>query len=177
MTARKALLILCFFPFPQGFAAKQQLKCEQYFPDWRLAGYDITVASFTDRSIYDIAYEPSRLPAKPLGTLRRHLRRLRDFSKIGRFDLVYVFMWVTPFGTSLIERLTRALAKRLVYDIEDNALVGQSIPKEYNPNLLVRLLKGRGNSEYQIGQVGLDNIHCGNRPPFWVACRTRAAQA
>lgn len=151
MTARKTILVLC--PFPQGIAAGQRLKYEQYFSDWRAAGYDITVSSFMDRPMYDIAYEPGHTTAKLLGTLRGHVRRLRDLPRIGRFDLVYVFMWVTPFGTSLMERLTRALARRLVYDIEDNALVGQDIPRADNPNPLARLLKGRGKTEYLIREA------------------------
>jgi hypothetical protein len=37
-------------------------------------------------------------------------------------------MCVTPFGATIIERLVRVIAKRLIYDIEDNMLVGQSFP-------------------------------------------------
>ena len=56
----------------------------------------------------------------------------------------------TPFGTSGFERLTRALAQYLVFDVEDNVLVEQSLPKEYNPNPIARLLKGPGKQRYLI---------------------------
>ena len=151
MTARKTILVLC--PFPQGIAAGQRLKYEQYFSDWQAAGFDITVSSFMDRAMYDIVYQPGHLPAKLLGTLRGHMRRLRDMPRIRRFDLIYVFMWVTPVGTSIMERATRALARRMIYDIEDNALVGQRIPKADNPNPLMRLLKAREKVEYLIREA------------------------
>jgi glycosyltransferase involved in cell wall biosynthesis len=151
MTARRTILVLC--PFPQGIAAGQRLKYEQYFADWKAAGFDVTVSSFMDRAMYDVVYQPGHLQAKLLGTLRGHLRRLRDLARVRRFDLVYVFMWVTPVGTSLMERMTRALARRLIYDLEDNALVGQRIAREDNPNPLARLLKGRGKTEYLIREA------------------------
>lgn len=151
MTARTTILVLC--PFPQAIAAGQRLKYEQYFSDWREAGFDIVVSSFMDSAMYDIVYQPGHLPAKLLGTLRGHLRRLRDLMRIGRFDLVYVFMWVTPVGTSLMERATRALARRLIYDLEDNVLVGQRIAKKDNPNPLTRLLRGRGKVRFLIREA------------------------
>jgi len=106
-----------------------------------------------DRAMYDIVYQPGHLPAKLLGTLRGHMRRLRDMPRIRRFDLIYVFMWVTPVGTSIMERATRALARRLVYDLEDNVLVGHRIPKADNPNPLMRLLKAREKVEYLIREA------------------------
>jgi glycosyltransferase involved in cell wall biosynthesis len=69
---------------------------------------------------------------------------------VGRYDLVYVFMWVTPFGTSLLERGVRRLARRLVYDIEDNVVVGHSLPRGYNPNAIVARLKGPGKANFLI---------------------------
>lgn len=154
MTARKSIFVLC--PFPQGIAAGQRLKYEQYFDDWRDAGFDVTVSSFMDRRMYDLVYQPGHLPAKLVGTLRGHLRRLGDLLRIGRFDLVYVFMWVTPVGTSIMERAIRALARRLIYDLEDNALVGQDIPKEDNPNPLTRLLRGKDKVRFLVREA--DNV-------------------
>lgn len=146
--SRKSILVLC--PFPQGVAAGQRLKYEQYFPDWQAAGYDITVSCFMDRAMYDVVYKPGHLPAKLLGTLRGHGRRVRDLLRISRFDLVYVFMWVTPVGTSIMERLTRALARKLIYDIEDNVLVGQGLSRKEHPNPLVSLLKGVGKARFLV---------------------------
>lgn len=148
MTAMRRMLVLC--PFPQGVAAGQRLKYEQYFDDWRAHGWHIDVSSFMDPPMWSIAYQPGRLTSKAGGVLRGHLRRLRDLGRIPKYDLVYVFMWVTPFGTSLMERLVGRLARRLVYDIEDNVIVGQELPGKYNPNALVARLKGPGKARFLI---------------------------
>ena len=142
MNKKRKILVIC--PFPQGVAAGQRLKYEQYFDHWRENGYDITVSSFMDKPLWKIVYQPGHYPAKVLGTLRGHFRRLRDIFRIGRYDLVYVFMWVTPLGTSFFERVVRALSKRLIFDIEDNVLVKQG--NEANP--LLGILKGAGKTMY-----------------------------
>jgi glycosyltransferase involved in cell wall biosynthesis len=147
MTARRRLLVLC--PFPVGVAAGQRLKYEQYFDDWRRSGFDIDVAPFADLRLWAILYQPGKVPAKAAGVLRGHLRRLRDVLRVRRYDLVYVHMNVTPLGTTLFERLTRALARRLVFDLEDNVIGGHAEAKR-NPNPIVRFLKGSGKARFLV---------------------------
>lgn len=144
----KRMLVLC--PFPQGVAAGQRLKYEQYFDRWRAAGWEIEVSSFMDPAMWRVVYQPGHFAAKAWGVLKGHVRRLRDLLRVGRYDCVYVFMYVTPFGTTVMERLVRALARRLVFDVEDNVLVEQTLPKELNPNPLVRWLKGPGKARFLI---------------------------
>lgn len=141
------MLILC--PFPQGVAAGQRLKYEQYLDDWRDAGWDVTVSPFMDMAMWQVAYEPGHLGAKALGVLRGYLRRIADLFRIGRFDQIYVHQWVTPIGPPLFERLVRTFAPRLVFDLEDNILAGQRNSGKA-PNPLGRLLKGRGKASFLI---------------------------
>jgi len=129
MQQKSKLLVIC--PFPQGVAAGQRLKYEQYFQHWRENGYEITVSSFMDMPMWEVVYTHGNFLPKVLGTLRGYYRRFRDLFRVSSSDVVYVFMWITPFGTSLFERLTRSLAKKLVYDIEDNLLIEKS--SEFNP--------------------------------------------
>lgn len=147
----RKLLVLC--PFPQGVAAGQRLKYEQYFDDWRSRGWKIEVSSFMDMETWRIAYQPGHLRRKVSGVLRGHFRRLADLARVHRYDAVYVFMWVTPFGTSLLERAVRRLAKRLVYDLEDNVIVGNALPNGYNPNALARWLKGPHKARFLISEA------------------------
>lgn len=149
MTRR--MLVLC--PFPEGVAAGQRLKYEQYFDDWRARGWQIDVSPFMDMGTWRIAYRPGRLAAKMAGVLRGHLRRVRDLARVRNYDAVYVFMWVTPYGTNLLERAVRRLAPRLIYDLEDNIVLGPSLPKEYNPNALVSLLKGPQKAKFLIREA------------------------
>ena len=143
MQHKKNILIIC--PFPQGVAAGQRLKYEQYLNHWRENGYEITISSYMDMPMWKIVYTPQNYVSKTLGTLRGHFRRLCDIFRVGRYDLVYIFMWVTPFGSSLFERLYRLLSKHVVYDIEDNFLEEQ---KGLNP--FIMMLKGPGKAKYLI---------------------------
>ena len=144
MPQKKRILIIC--PFPQGVAAGQRLKYEQYLNHWRANGYEITISSFMDADMWKVVYTPGNYAAKTLGTLRGHFRRVRDSFRVCRYDLVYVHMWVTPLGTSVFERLYRLLSRHLVYDIEDNILMEQG--NALNP--FVTVLKGPGKAKYLI---------------------------
>lgn len=143
----KRLLVLC--PFPQGVAAGQRLKYEQYLDDWREAGWDVTVSPFMDTAMWRVAYEPGHLVGKGLGVLRGYRRRIVDLFRVGSFDQVYVHQWVTPIGPPLFERMVRGLARRLVFDLEDNVLAGQRNSGKA-PNPLGRYLKGRGKAPFLI---------------------------
>lgn len=144
----KRVLVIC--PFPEGVAAGQRLKYEQYFDDWRACGYVIDVSCFMDLDLWNIVYTQGNYASKVLGVLRGYVRRLRDLFRVHRYDLVYVHMWVTPFGTSLFERVTRNRSKRLVFDLEDNVLVGPTLPAKLTPNYFVQLLKGPGKARFLI---------------------------
>lgn len=144
----KRMLVLC--PFPVGVAAAQRLKFEQYYDDWREAGWEITISCYSDMSTWQVLFERGHYARKLFGLLKGHLRRMRDMLRIHRYDLVFVHMWVTPLGTSQLERLTRRFAKRLVLDVEDNVLVGQQLPASENPNRLMTLLKGPGKARFLI---------------------------
>lgn len=144
----KRMLVIC--PYPQGVAAGQRLKYEQYFDDWRARGWQIEVSNFMDRALWDVIWEKGHVLAKVRGVLRGTMRRLQDLLRIRQFDLVYVFMWVTPFGTSLFERLTRTLAQRLIFDVEDNVLSAQPGGSADHIGPLIRRLKNPGKTRYLI---------------------------
>ncbi len=130
-------------------AAGQRLKYEQYLNHWQENGYEITISSFMDTPMWEVVYTPGNYASKVLGTLRGQCRRLRDIFRVSRYDIVYVFMWVTPLGSSFFERLYRLLSRRLVYDIEDNII----IQKHNVLNSFVTLLKGPGKARYLISNA------------------------
>ena len=131
------MLVLC--PYPEGVAAGQRLKFEQYYDDWRRRGWTVDVAPFMDVELWSVVYLPGHALQKVRGTIRGYVRRLRDLARIARYDLVYCHMYVTPLGGSLFERLARARAKRLVFDIEDNVLI--KLDRAADPNILLRLAR------------------------------------
>ena len=144
VSQKRKILVIC--PFPQKAAAGQRLKYEQYFDHWRENGFVITVSSFMDMPMWSIVYTKGNFFAKIAGTLRGYARRTFDIFRVFNFDVVYVFMWVTPVGTSFFERLFRSMSKSLIFDIEDNVLAEKA--NELNP--LVKFLKGRGKTTYLI---------------------------
>jgi len=144
---RKTMLVLC--PYPFGVAAGQRLKFEQYYDDWRRDGWRIEIAPFMDADLWLVAYERGHFLKKAAGTARGYARRFRDMLRVGRYDLVYCFMYVTPLGSSFFERLTRRLAKRLVYDIEDNVLTTLNrTAADHNP--VLRITRGLGKTRFLI---------------------------
>jgi len=143
----RRMLILC--PHPVGVAPGQRLKFEQYYDDWRQRGWDITISPFVDRSLWPVLHEHGHLRAKIFGGLKGLRRRLADLLRLRRFDLVYCYMNVTPIGTSLPERMTRAASRRLIYDLEDNLLAGHGLKANF-PNPFLRMLKSRGKAQYLI---------------------------
>ncbi len=141
---KKTILVIC--PFPQGVAAGQRLKYEQYFDHWRKNGYEITVSSFMDMAMWKIVYTHGNYISKIFGALRGYIRRFCDIFSLGKFDIVYVFMWVTPLGTSFFERLFRFLSRRLIYDVEDNIMMEKG--NELNP--FVKILKSSDKTTYLL---------------------------
>ena len=120
----KKILIIC--PFPEGEAAGQRLKYEQFINHWEENGYKVEISSFMDHEMWKIVYTKGNYLKKALGTIKGYLRRIKDIFRLKNFDIIYVFMWVTPFGTSLFERIVRLLSQNILYDIEDNAMMTQS---------------------------------------------------
>ncbi len=147
MKEKRKILVVC--PFPQGVAAGQRLKYEQYFDHWRENGFEITVTSFMDMSMWEVVYTPGNYGFKILGTLRGYVKRFRDILVVGQADIVYVHMWVTPFGTSFFERLLRLFSKRLIFDLEDNVLMGQK--NDFNP--MMRFIKSKEKTKFLISSA------------------------
>jgi glycosyltransferase involved in cell wall biosynthesis len=144
MQGKKKILVVC--PYPQNVAAGQRLKYEQYLDHWRENGYDVVVSSFMDAAMWGIVYKRGNLFRKLTGLSRGYYRRVFDIFRIGHFDIVYIFMWVTPIGTSLFERLFRHLAKRLIFDVEDNIFIEKA--NEVNP--LSKIFKSPEKISYLI---------------------------
>lgn len=144
MIASRRVLIIC--PFPEGVAAGQRLKYEQYFHHWREHGFEITISPFMDLRMWEIIYTRGNYIGKIFGTLRGNFRRLFDVFRVSQYDLVYVFMWVTPLGSSFFERIFRALSKKVIYDIEDNVMMEKR--SEVNP--LIGFFKGAGKIKFLI---------------------------
>jgi len=126
---KKNILLLC--PHPVGYVPGQRLKYEQYFDAFREGGYEITVSPFMSEAFQEMVYKKGNFLKKIFWTIAGYLNRVRDLFRMRNYDVVYVFLWVAPFAPPLFEKLTRRLAKKMIYDIDD--LIFLNPPSSSNP--------------------------------------------
>lgn len=133
----KKILILC--PHPENVAPGQRLKYEQYFSNWKENGYEITVSPFMTLRFWNIVYKKGFFVEKVIWTIFGYLRRIFNLFQLPFYDITYVFLWGTPFGSSIYEKMVRLLSNRLIYDIDDMVFLGHSS----DANKMWQALKGR----------------------------------
>ena len=134
--------ILFVAPYPEDKAPSQRLKYEQYYPYFREAGYEITTSSFIDDDFWAIVYKPGNTFKKIFHTVKAYFRRINDLLTLGKYDIVYVHLWVTPIGPPIFEWLFRKFSKRMIYDIDD--LIFLKPKSKSNP--LINLIKSGNKS-------------------------------
>lgn len=117
MNRPKKVLIVC--PYPKGVAPSQRLKFEQYYGWFEQHGYQLTIKPFIDESFWPIVYKSGNTVTKIVKSICGYAKRLALLFSIRKYDLVYVHLWVTPFGPPFFERLYSVLAKKMIYDIDD----------------------------------------------------------
>jgi glycosyltransferase involved in cell wall biosynthesis len=142
MKRKKRILLLC--PQPENTAPGQRLKYEQYFGYLRASGYDITVSTFQTFAMWRIVYKKGHFFGKVLWVLYGYLKRSFDLLRMPFYDGVYIFLRVTPFGPPIFERLTRLLARKIVYDIDDLVFLN----KTSDANRWIAPLRGSGKYLY-----------------------------
>ena len=141
---RNKILIIC--PHPEDTAPGQRLKYEQYFGYFRAAGFDVVVKSFMSVRFQNIVYKKGHLAGKVFWTLAGYWNRFVQAFTLRKYDIVYIFLWVTPFGPPFFERLYRSLGKKVIYDIDDMIYV--KAPNSPNPR--VGWLKGKTKPIYMF---------------------------
>lgn len=137
MPVKKKILVLC--PYPEQVAPSQRLKFEQYYPYFREAGYEVVVSPYISPAFWKIIYQKGNFLRKAGYAFAGYLRRLRDLFRLRRYDVVYVHLWVTPFGPPVFEWLVKLFAKKIIYDIDDLVYLKNTSSRS---NPLVRLIKG-----------------------------------
>lgn len=137
--------ILFVNPYPENVAPSQRLKFEQYYPYFKEAGYEVHTSSFISKAFWKIIYQPGNFFNKALHTGYGYLRRIGDLLTLRSYDIVYIHLWVTPFGPPVFEWLFKIFAKKIVYDIDDLVYLG-NVQSKAHP--LVTWIKGRQKPIY-----------------------------
>jgi L-malate glycosyltransferase len=136
--SQKRILFVC--PYPEHVAPSQRLKFEQYYDHFRAAGYQVDTTAFISPDFWKIIYQPGHFAGKAWYSFTGYLRRFRDLFRLRRYDVVYIHLWVTPFGPPVFEWLFTRIARRVIYDIDDLVYLG-NVQSKAHP--LVTIIKGR----------------------------------
>jgi glycosyltransferase involved in cell wall biosynthesis len=137
MKARKVLFVC---PYPENVAPSQRLKFEQYYPHFREAGYQVDVSSFIQPAFWKIIYRKKHFTKKVYYSFLGYLRRIQDLLRLRQYDVVYVHLWVTPFGPPLFEWLFKRIARKVIYDIDDLVYL-KGAKSQTHP--IMNIIKGR----------------------------------
>ena len=141
---QKKILVIC--PHPVGYAPGQRLKYEQYFSDWEKNGFTVEVRSFMTENYQKTLYKKGGLVKKTAGIVSGYFRRTKDLFFISGYDIVYVFLWVTPIGPPIFEWMVTKLAKRIIYDIDDLVFLKNQRAEPW----YALLLKGRQKPSFMM---------------------------
>lgn len=134
---KKRILVIC--PAPEKVYPSQRLKYEQYFNHWQQEGYEITIAPFMNHKLWAILYKKGYYFLKVMLTVWGYFRRIYDILRAPSYDLIYIHLWVTPFGTSLFEYLLKWSNSHIVYDIDDAVFKGH----KSQMNWFIAWMKGK----------------------------------
>ncbi|MES2430039.1 MAG: glycosyltransferase family 4 protein [Bacteroidota bacterium] len=140
----KKILVIC--PYPEGVAAGQRLKYEQYIADWENKGYKVDISPYMHMPMWNIVHKSGNYFKKIMYTIQGVLIRIKDIFRLRQYDLVYIHMYVTPIGTSLFERIYRGLSRKIIFDLEDNRFLGGS--KETSG--LAQILRSIAKTSYLV---------------------------
>jgi glycosyltransferase involved in cell wall biosynthesis len=120
----KKILVIC--PYPENEVPGQRLKYEQYFDHFRKNGYEISVSPFMSHKAYESIYKPKKYTIKIYWVFIGYLKRFFQIFYLPFYDGIYVFLYVTPFGSSLFERIFRIFSRKIIYDIDDLVYKGRT---------------------------------------------------
>ena len=129
----KKILFVC--PFPFGLQAGQRLKFEQHYKIFERNGFSVEYESFINVETYAYLYKRGFFLKKIMSLLRGYVKRFLLIKKLKNYDIVYIFMWVTPYFGNYFERAYINYSKKTIFDMEDNVLVTTNNPINKMSNL------------------------------------------
>jgi len=145
---RKKILVLC--PAPVNVCPSQRLKYEQYFGYFQAEGYRCDVSSFYSLKAWSIIHKPGYTAEKIFWVVCGYLKRSFDLLRMPFYGGLYIHLWVTPLGFPIFELLTKALNRKIIYDIDDMIF----LKKQNSFNKFWSTLKGRKKPYLLMKEAG-----------------------
>jgi len=153
----KSKSILFLTPYPQGVAASQRFRFEQYFPHFPEHGFNYTQKSFFSINTWNILYLKGHEISKALGILSGFIRRIYHLFLIFYYDYIFIHREVTPVGPPLFEFLIgKVFRRKIIYDFDDATWM----PNTSEANKIIAGLKWHS----KVGSICAwsNKISCGN---------------
>jgi glycosyltransferase involved in cell wall biosynthesis len=139
------ILVIC--PHPEDMAPGQRLKYEQYFGYFRQNGFEVDVKPFMSVRFQNIVYKKGYVVEKIFWTLTGYVKRFFQLFTLRRYDVIYIFLWVTPFGPPCFEWLYKKISRKIIYDIDDLVYLPASTSKV---NGFIARMKGNNKPIYMM---------------------------
>jgi len=143
----KKILFIC--PYPLKVAAGQRLKFEPHFTALKEYGYEVHVHSFMNLKLWNIVSKRGHTIQKIFWTFCGLLRRVFLALSLKKYDCVYIFMNVFPFGPPILEKIYISMSQKVIFDIEDDILTNES----GSINWLASILKSKNKAKYLISNA------------------------
>ena len=133
-------------PYPIDKAPSQRLKYEQYYQAFQNEGHEIETKSFISEKFWSFIYKEGHLIKKLMFTITSYFKRFVHLFTLRKYDVVYIHLWVTPFGFPIFEFFALLLSKKVIYDIDDMIFLGHAS----KANRLVSLIKGKNKIHFLL---------------------------
>lgn len=115
---RRRLLVLA--SKPNGLSPSQRFRLEQWAPHLETDhGITLDFAPFESSELAQLLYQPGRVGAKALTTLRDYVRRAAILSDARNYDAVVIHREAALIGPAIYERLLAWTGKPIIYDFDD----------------------------------------------------------
>jgi len=117
--------VLALVPYVHDTAPGQRFRIEQWEPELRAQGVELTFEPFEDEAMHEVMFSTgssgssSSLSSKVAAVGRAMGRRVRRLRRLGDFDAAYVFREASLLGPPVFERWLHRAGLPYVFDFDD----------------------------------------------------------
>jgi glycosyltransferase involved in cell wall biosynthesis len=114
------LKVLFIFPYPQGTAASQRFRFEQYLNALTQSGITYTLAPFLDNETWVVLYKKGHILQKAVGIAKGYVHRVKLLYTMYTYSFVFIHREASPLGPPVFEWLiAKILRKKIIFDFDD----------------------------------------------------------
>ncbi|MBB6610839.1 glycosyltransferase family 4 protein [Pontibacter sp. Tf4] len=112
--------VLFIVPYPEGKAASQRYRVEQWLPVLQERGINYSLAPFWDVTTSAVLYRQGYSLQKLIGLAKGMLRRLKLLFQLNSYSYIFIHREATPVGPPWFEWFAaKLLRKKIIFDFDD----------------------------------------------------------